>query len=419
MSKSHGPAVIAIAAFLFGAVGTAHALGLGGASPQTGSAPREPARTGSFAWGLHATALLGYESNYKVTTVEVEGSGLFALEAGGELTLRRGPVRLRSELGALVRMPFKDAGLLELSAELPVALVYRARPWLSLALGNHFSLERSKTPPIFIDAAEVPPAQRGQLSTRAIRYFGWSELLRPALGLHLGDHLLAELGPYFRVRSVTFIENPYGGEPDYRLLDVGADLSLKLFLGERFSARLKYDLAQRFFPGYLGRPPAHEPALADSLTMLRHLLGLRVRVEIVKGLSLHAGYGFWIVSDNGGYFAHYEHVPGGGLELDLFERWQLSASVSYRYRDYRRRTPCEAQETAPGSKVYVGADCQIQDAVPLPRLEEALSVEVRTSVALTDWLQVTLSYELDDATSDLEDLLQPNHRVLVGGGVSF
>jgi hypothetical protein len=409
---------------LLGGAGPALAVGLGGASTGVGQTRREGQGYfdgKSYDLGFHFTGLLGYESNYKVTTESgvVEGSGLWALEAGGELEIRRGALRLRGELGAMLRMPFKDAGLLELGVELPTALWYRVRPWLSLSLGNHFSLERAKTPPIFLDAAELSPSQRAQLSTRTIRYFGWSELIRPALGLQLGETLHAELGPYFRVRGVSFIENPYGGEPDYHLFDLGADLALKLFLGERFSARLKYDFARRVFPGYLGRPPAHEPALTDSLTMLRHLIGVLLRARIVKGLSLQAGYVFRIVSDNGGYFAHLEHAPSGGFALDLFERWQLSASLGYRWRDYRQRTPCEAQETAPGSKIYVGADCQIQDPIPLSRLEESLSFDLRTSLSITEWLQATVSYEMEDATSDLEDLLAPNHRILAGASFSF
>ncbi len=81
----------------------ASAVGLGGHSPvpvtrtsAIGEGPG-PFDGKTYQLGFYLTPLFGYESNYRVTTVQVAGSGLFAAEAGrralqmANLSARRGP----------------------------------------------------------------------------------------------------------------------------------------------------------------------------------------------------------------------------------------------------------------------------------------------------------------------------------------
>jgi hypothetical protein len=367
----------------------------------------------SYELGFHLTPLFGYESNYTVTSQEVSGSGLFALEGGAELRYRpTDRLRLRAELEAMLRLPFADTALTEFVVELPLLLHYRLVPRLDLFLSNHAGAERAKTPPIFLDTSPK------SLSS-TIRYYGYHDQLRAGLTWRLGDIGTADIGPYFRVRQVNFIEPPAGNDPDYRLYDAGVDVAGKLYYRDRFSARLKYDYAHRFFRNYMALPPTHQPPLMGTLlAMDRHLVGLLLRARVVGPFGLFAGYSLRINRDNGGYFDYLEHAPSGGVSVDWNDRLQISASAGYVRRAYSNRTACEPEQDPPGSGRWVGADCsRVEPGEKKPLLDQvewAWQVDFRASVNITSWLQAVVSYELEEAGTDVDDPMAPNHRVLAG-----
>jgi hypothetical protein len=125
-----------------------------------------------------------------------------------------------------------------------------------------------------------------------------------------------------------------------------------------------------------------------------------------------------VSDDSGGYHSHLDHIAGGGLTLDWPGGPRLSADVVYIYRTYPERTPCAAEQRG---TAFLGADCQPTSAVATPSRQEqsesTLMVNARGSWPLTSWLAVQVSYELEDADSDLEDPLLANHRLL--GGLSW
>ncbi len=420
------PALVALLLSLSPAA--AGAVGLGGRSP---IAPTRPSVSGSgpgyfdgksYQLGFYLNSLFGYESNYRVTTVSVAGSGVVELELGGELRYRPSrALRLWTTLDGRVRVPFSDTGLTEYLVELPVFFLYRFGPGFELSLGNHFAVERSKTPPIFMDVADLPPGQSASLSGTTIRYSAIYESFRPAIAYHFGKVAFIEAGPYFRVKQVNFIENPYGNDPDYRLFDLGADLVGKVFLWrDRISLRVHYDFAHRMFSNYPAKPAAYMPPLADTLTMNRHMVGAQLRFTLFGPLDLIGGYTLRLNRDNGGYFSYLDHLPSAGLALDWRERVQASATFGYLWRGYTDRAICEAQQVPPGSGKWLGGDCKnVMDPVRLSQRESALLFSFRGGVTITSWLQALVSYELEKASSDLEDLLPANHRVLGGLGASL
>ncbi len=302
---------------------------------------------------------------------------------------------------------------------MPALLYWRFNRRLELALSNHLGLERSKTPPIFLDTTDIVDPKSIATSGSTIRYFTVYETFRPALALHLAAPLLLEAGPYFRIKQVNFIENPYGSEPDYRLTDLGADAALKAWLGERVSLRLRYDFAHRWFTNYKARPPAHEPAQNEALAMNRHLVGLHAAARILRPLSLSAGYTLRLTQDNGGFFSYREHLVAGGASFELEDRLEVSASVGYLRRDYTQRTPCEAVADPTVPSGYTGSDCKSSSPTRLSQTESAIIANARVAVTILGWLQAVVSYELEDASSDLEDLLVPNHRILAGATLSL
>jgi len=389
--------------------------GLGGGLRPASLEP--PSRLQQLDVGVYVTPLFGYESNYQVTTKDPLGSGVWALEAGGELRYRASPaLRLHLELGGVLRLPFEDASLIEYSLELPAMLLYRLASRLELVLASHLGVERSKTPPVFIDPGDLDPALLGG-ANRTIRMSSVQEELQPRLGVDLARWARLEAGPYLRVKWVSFLDRPWEGEPDYTLLDGGGTLSVVLRWRDRLSFRLRYDLAGRFFLGYPARPPARQPVLGEDLTMTRHGLGARLRGRIWGPLGAQVGYLLRITGDNGGFYAAMDHQPSAGLWLDT-ERVDASASVAYLWRGYRQRTLCEAEEEPPGTGRYLGADCKgLEQPAPLPQWEAALVLDARVSVTLIAWLQAVATYELELARSEVESVT--NHRGLGGLGFSF
>ncbi len=396
------------------AASPAAAIGLGGRGPSAGrSSTRPPAlsRAGghfdgkSYELGFYLTPLLGYESNYKVTTADVEGGVIWAVEGGIELRYRPSPrLRLRTELSTIARSPVADAGLFELLIEHPAQLVYRLSDKLELSLGNLLLIERSKTPPVFIEGA----------AGTTIRYGLFADILRAGLAYHLADGFFVDAGPYLQIKQVNFLENPEDSEPDYRFFDIGADLALKYRLDDLLSVRLRYDVAYRSFTNYAARPPEREPELGEALAMTRQIWGLAVASKIFGPLRARAAYSLRLNRDNGGFFNYLDHIVSGGLSVNWRERVSLESSLTHVRRSYTDRTPCEAESRPPhvGSDCLAGADPSVQD-----RRETMVLVNVTLGVALSDTFQLLVSYQLEDAASDIEDLLVANHRLM--GGVSI
>ena len=362
--------------------------------------------------------LLGYESNYQVVSRDPTGSGMWSVEGGGELRYRASQaLRLFLALDGMVRMPFKDSGLTEYLVELPAMLHVRLSPRWEIVLANYLGSERGKTPPVFIDPGEIDPALLGG-ANRTIRYTSVTEELQPLLALDLARWARLEAGPYLRVKWTTFLDQPWQGEPDYTLFDGAGSLAAIFRWQDRLSVRLRYDIARRLFSGWPARPPARQPVIGENLAMTRHSLGLRLRGRIWGPLGAQVGYMLRLITDNGGFYAATDHQPGGGLYLDT-RRVDASVMVTYLRRDYTSRTPCEAEEDPPGSGKFVGQSCSGPPDVkpaPLPRWESGLVLDVRLNVSITSWRQAVLSYELDDARSDLEAVM--NHRILAGIGFS-
>jgi hypothetical protein len=314
----------------------------------------------------------------------------------------------------MVRMPFSDTGLTEANLELPVQLFYRFHRRLELSVSSFSLFERAKTPPIFLDAETTEAALK---SGKTIRYYAGGEELRPALTVLLAPGLSTEAGFYFRIKQLTFIDK-FAEEPDFRLMDFGADASLRYAHKAYFSARLRYDYAHRRFTNLRARPSTFcpigvdtstDPRCADplgkNLVQDRHLIGVYLRGRIWGPFGIYGSYGLRLVRDNGDYFSHNEHLIGGGLTVSWAERLEFAGGVSYLYRRYSKRSD------------YVGNVATGEGATKNMKVENALVVSSRLGVKILSWLEALVTYEMDDAGSDIEDLLIPNHRVL--GGISF
>jgi hypothetical protein len=350
--------------------------------------------------GFYLTPLLGYESNYTFSPdtalFEAKGSGMWALEGGGELKYRRSEkLRMRGELAAMVRMPFSDGGLTEFLTELPVVGFYRLTDSLELFLSNHIGVERSRTPPVFLESGAGTVGE-------TLTYFAFYETLRPALAYHLREGAFVEAAPYFRVKQINFSQNL--AEPDYRLFDLGLDVSGKVVYKTRFAARLRYDYARRMFQNLTARTPDGNTS-DSSLAMNRHIVGVYGSGHVFGPLSLDASYAIRIVRDNGGYYAYNDHLVGGGLELSWPELVTVSGGVFYQRRGYSDRTPCEGGTCDPTNPAATPFQSQVESAV---------TANAKVLVTITDWLQAIATYELEDASSDAEDVLVPNHRVMAG-----
>lgn len=374
-------------------------------------------KTNLFHREFYLTPLMvGYESNYRLSSSHAEGSALWSLEGGMEARYQfSSKLRMFAELNGMVRVPFGDSGLTEYHGELPLLFFYRIHPRLELFVSNYTALERAKTPPIFLD---IDPSQVQLLST--IRYFSAQDTVRPALAFYLNDSTFAELGIYLRGKKVTFIGDAVG-EPDYSLFDVGLDLNGKYFYENRLSLRLKYDLAWRSFNDYSARPSSYAPALNENLTMQRHLLSMLWRFKIYGPLSAFAEYAIRFTLDNGSYFDSREHLPNAGLSLQIQDKIQANVSLAYFHRTYLHRTPCEAQEFPVDSNNYGGSDCQPigpnLQSIPLVQNESAWVVNAQATYLFNTWLQAILSYELNMAASDVTQEIKPNHRIMGGIGM--
>ena len=372
--------------------------------------------------GLYVTPMFGYETNYKLLpprlaeqpeSAEVEGSMALAVEGGIEIVHERpGAVRLRAELGGLARLPLAHTRLVEVVAELPAMLWMPVGSRSKLFFSNLLGYERARTPPVFLpeDLALASPG-------KPILYDAIHETLRPAVTFRLSSWAQLELGAYFRAKTVTFYASAEETSEDeeiknYWFVDLGLDLSVRLWATPAFSARLRYDLATRAFPGE-GNLPARLPNFlpvksGPRVTMLRQLLGLYLRARVKDGpLSVRASYAVRSVQDNGGYYDCLDHLVGAGLAVSLPEVLDVELGAVLMVREYGRRTVLGYSSSKPTSEGDMAH--QILD-------ELNLMGYLRGELTVTEWMQLVLSYEVEVASADVVDLTQ-NHRVL--GGVTF
>ena len=369
-------------------------------------------------FGLYLTPMAGYESNYKLLpprlaeqpeSAEVEGSAVLAVEGGVEYVYRkRGAVTLRAELGGLARMPVADSGLAELVAELPAQLFVRLSARSELFLSSLLGFERSRTPPVFLpeDLALATPGQ-------PIVYDSVHEALRPAVAYYPATWAQLEVGAYFRVKTVTFYASQQeAGEDeelsDYWFYDIGVDMGIKVWAGTRFSARLRYDLASRAFPGE-SNLPARKPDFLPvgpgvKISMLRQLVGLYLNAQIHGPVRARASYAVRLVQDNGGYYECLDHLAAAGLTASLPDLLELSMGISLLLRDYGSRDELGYSSSTPTTAGERAR--QIQQ-------EYTLVGHIRGEWTVASWLQLVLFYEMEVAAADVVDTTQ-NHRVLAG-----
>ncbi len=381
-----------------------------------------PLEARSTEFGLYISPMFGYESNYKLLpprlaeqpeSAEVEGSASLAVEGGVELVHRRpGSMTLRAEVSGVARLPLAHTRLVEVVADLPALLLLRINPRTELFLSNLLGYERARTPPVFLpeDLALATPG-------KPILYGALHETLRPAVTFSPAPWAMLELGAYARAKTVTFhatlLETSEDEElADYWFYDLGLDLSLRVWLSPLLSARLRYDLAARSFPGDSNLParrPDFLPVKSGArVSMLRQLLGLYLRARIKDGpVSLRASYAVRYVQDNGGYYECLDHLVRASLVASLPELLDLSMGAELVVREYPRRTVLgysSSKPTTEGDKAH-----QILR-------ELNLVGHLRADLTVTEWMQVVLFYELELGDADVVDMTQ-NHRVL--GGVTF
>jgi hypothetical protein len=402
-----------------GSVTPALAARLAARVPARAAQAAKPEATSSvYDFGFYGSVLFGYESNYTFTTTEPAGSAIWAVEGGVDFKYRpTAKVRLQSSFDAMVRLPFADASLLEANLELPLLLFYRLHPRVELFLSSFTGFERDKAPPVFLDLEDIPQSAQAFAVHGTIPYYAIHETFRPAVTFYLARNATLEAGPYARIKQTTFTANPYGGDPDYRFFDVGGDVSAKLRYRDLLSARLRYDVSRRGFTNYPARPPGREPPLAEELAMTRHMAGLQLKANLLGGaLQLGCGYTVRLVSDNpgAGHLSYVEHDPWGAVSVAWRELFSVSAGIEYLRRRYTDRTPCEAQETAPGSGAFVGADCTGVDTPARQNTEEAaIRADLRVQVSITSWMAADAQYGLERYAGNAEVSLN-DHRVVAG-----
>ena len=369
----------------------------------------------NYDLGFSGAALFGYESNYTYTVdPHVTGSPLVVGELGISYQHRLSPrLALRAGLAAVARVPTANARLVEFTIEVPAILTIRLSSLVELWVTNHFGTQQSRTPPVFLGTEAITGRQAG-----TIRFSSLHDTLQPMVYVRLGTSFGVELGPYARIKQVNFLENPVGFEPDYRIHDVGVTAAGRYELGDRFTARLLYDLGKRWFANYEARPPGRNPQETTALGMLRHAMGLRLGVRVVGQLRLQGAYSLRIHRDNGGYFDSLGHVVEGGVGYSIPDRLQIYAGAQFLSRRYTSRTPCEAQPVGPQGP-FAGSDCRGPQRA-LQVLEEAyLGASARVTVFITRWIQAIASYEIADAEADAWNPTKPNHRILGGVGSSL
>lgn len=402
--------------------GPAQALGgakaSGGATLVTKAEGEEKPRP----WSLNFGAQLGYESNHALSALKTEGSPVLALEAGGELRLRvSSDLRLVGELSVGSLLIFADASLSGVLVELPILMFYQLSGGWELFVSNHLAVERGRAPPI-LGALDTLKTAAGTLITLAVY-----DTLRPAIAYRTSDALLFELGPYFRIKQVTFDQNLEGGDPDYRLMDFGADVLGHYRLNRVFDARLRYDFAFRGFENYKARTPEGLPT-DESLQMLRHTVDLQLRAH----LELAAGHvirpvvsaAVRFASSNAGYFDYREYQLHGSLAYVWREKVMVSGRVAFWNRDYTNRTACAASPL--GLDVSHPSCSGTEPDVNVIR-ENVLVLEARAGWSVFDWLTVSFSYEFEDAGASHDVPAQPatpdpikgNHRLLAGASLSI
>lgn len=364
--------------------------------------PRAVTKIGAVEMGVSLTPMFGYESNYRYSGGNVEGSAMFAAEAAVDFAYRRGKqLRIMGGLGGSVRLPLADVGLTEFLIEIPALLFYRPTASVELFVSNHVGFERSRIPPVF----NVVKSKQGETPTG----LGIYDTLRPALAFHFFPGLYMEVGPYFRYKQMNQPTDDTSDEDFYKYVDVGGDVSVKYIYKDRFAARVRFDFARRLFVGRPNVVPrnadfSETAADDDRLALTRMLAGAYLSAKVWGPLSVHGNYAARLVRDSNGFFTYNEHILGGGLGLSWPERFSLSSHVAYQVRKYLDRTECE------GGKCGADASHQIL-------AENGFSVQVRAEISITVWLAAVLSYELEDASADLEDPMKAIHRVL--GGVNF
>jgi hypothetical protein len=366
-------------------------------------------------YGFYVSPLVGYESNYKLTNFDVGGSGIWALEGGGELKYRPSPsFWLKVELPAMIRMPFSDSGLTEFLVELPVMMISRPVSGLplDLNLSNHVGFERARTTPVFLTGHSK--------SGETLVYYAVYEQLRAAAAYHFlqdeNSDAFVELGPYFRIKQINLEANL--DEPDYRLFDVGFDLSAKYIFRDRIAARVRYDLAKRWFSNFDARPPEYctlsgmecgsNPLAGTELNMTRHTVGLYADAVVWGPVSVGGSYAIRFSSDNGGYYANTTHIASAVLGLKWPDLVTVEAGLTYMRYNYGDRAACEGDPT-----------CSATSPNVLDAWESALIAEVRGEVTILEWLQAVVSYDMEDAEAENEDPIEPNHRVMGGISVSM
>ncbi len=378
----------------------------------------------SYTLSVFGQPSFGYETNYQFTTIGVEGSALLGVNGGAELRWRpTSKVYLRTELGANLTMPLKDADLSQYLFELPVLFYYDFSDTFQLVLTNHIAVERDRSPPVFFDAGVTP-------STGAIIFLAVYEQLKAGVAYSPIKNLRLQAGPYVRVKQVQFALNPQDGDPDYRLFDLAGSVSAKYRILDNLSARVMYDFALRVFQNIQARASNNQRTI-DDLQMLRHYADIRVRFAH-EYFALFAGYGFRFNSDNGGSFDYVEHhlLTGAGVFYkDLFN---ISAQVNFSARNYTNRTPCESSlSNNPTDNSDPTGACAAADPTanaPQNSTEALITVTVDATFNITDWLGINVQYVLEDAgasgaanlppgTPAVEDPQGANHRVL--GGVSL
>ena len=367
-----------------------------------GGQARSVTKIGSVEMGVSLTPLFGYESNYRFTKGDVEGTAVFSGDAAVDFTYRRGKgLRLVGGLSGSALLPFADVGLTEFLIEIPALLFWRPTTSLELFVSNHVGFERARVPPVF----NVLKSKPGETPTAV----GIYDTVRPALAYHFFPGFYLEIGPYFRYKQMNQPTDDTTDEDFYKYIDLGGDVSLKYIFKDRLAARIRFDIARRMFIGRPNVMPRNADYTEttpndDRLAMNRMLAGAYISAKIWGPLSLHGNYAARLVRDANGFFTYNEHIAGGGLGLSWPDRFSLAAHVAYQTRKYTDRTDCE------------GGRCGV-DAARQILAENGFSVQVRAEVSITEWLAAVVSYELEDAGADLEDPMSAMHRVM--GGASF
>ena len=315
---------------------------------------------------------------------------MVAVEGGMELIHQRtGSLRLRAELAGLARLPLANTRMVEAVAGLPVLLFYRLGPRVELFVSNLLGYERARTPPLFVpeDLALASPG-------KPILYDALHEALRSAVSLEPVRIVRLELGAYARAKTVTFYaSDEEAGQDeeiaDYWLYDLGLDLGATVQISPSFSARLRYDLAHRGFPGE-GNLPARKSNFlpvgsGTNLTMLRQLAGLYLRGRVADLISARVSYGVRLVHDNGGYYECTDHLVGLGMEASWPDLLNITMGATLLLRNYTRRDVKGYSSSKPTSE----GDMSVQ-------IQEELSLvgHLRGELTVTEWLQVVLLYEV-------------------------